>query len=116
MSEPRYPLHLTMGQLSDLKTLLDAATASEADPDAEIFALLDQVREARKQAAGLSDRNQARATEVLSRSPAASEWPRADPVALEQFDPATKTCNMNCGPHAHDPRSRKERLFLCDDC
>ena len=44
------------------------------------------------------------------------EWTRADPVALDQFDPATKTCNMNCGPHAHDPRSPKERLFLCDDC
>ena len=23
---------------------------------------------------------------------------------------------MNCGPHAADPRSRKERLFLCTDC
>jgi hypothetical protein len=52
-AEPRYPLHLTMGQLNDLKTLLDAATASEADPDAEIFALLDQVREVRRQAVGL---------------------------------------------------------------
>lgn len=51
--------------------------------------------------------------------PAASapiEWPRADPAALDKFDPATKTCTMNCGPHAHDPRSRKERLFLCSDC
>lgn len=44
------------------------------------------------------------------------EWPRADPAALDQFDPATKTCTMNCGPHGLDPRSRKERLFLCDDC
>lgn len=50
-AEPRYPLHLTKGQLNDLKILLDAATASEANPDAEIFALLDQVREVRKQAA-----------------------------------------------------------------
>lgn len=44
------------------------------------------------------------------------ECPRADPAALDKFDPATKTCNMNCGPAANDPRSRKERLFLCDDC
>ncbi|KPW70758.1 hypothetical protein ALP41_200073 [Pseudomonas savastanoi pv. nerii] len=48
--------------------------------------------------------------------PAPIGWPRADPAALDKFDPATKTCTMNCGPHAHDPRSRKERLFLCSDC
>lgn len=44
------------------------------------------------------------------------EWPRADPVALATFDPATKTCVMNCGPHGLDPRSREERKFLCTDC
>lgn len=44
------------------------------------------------------------------------EWLRADPDALDKFDPATKTCNMNCGPHAQDPRSSKERQFLCSDC
>jgi hypothetical protein len=44
------------------------------------------------------------------------EWPRADPDALAAFDPGTKVCTMNCGPHAHDPRSREERLFLCTDC
>lgn len=44
------------------------------------------------------------------------DWPRADPVALAAFDPASKTCTMNCGPHGLDPRSRKERKFLCDDC
>lgn len=44
------------------------------------------------------------------------EWTRADPAALEQFDPATKTCTMNCGKHAHDPRGYKELKFLCDDC
>lgn len=43
-------------------------------------------------------------------------WERADPAALAQFDPATKTCDMNCSPHGLDPRSRKERLFLCDLC
>ncbi|TPG89835.1 hypothetical protein EAH72_31140 [Pseudomonas caspiana] len=60
-----------------------------------------------------------KAPKVKPTQPAAEkpiEWPRAAPAALDQFDPATKTCNMNCGPHAHDPRSRKERLFLCDDC
>lgn len=41
---------------------------------------------------------------------------RADPAELEKFDPATKVCTMNCGPHMQDTRSRKERMFLCDDC
>lgn len=45
-----------------------------------------------------------------------TDWPRADPVGLAAFDPATKTCTMNCGPHGLDPRSREERKFLCDDC
>lgn len=56
---------------------------------------------------------------VKPTNPAANKpikWPRADPDDLDKFDPATKTCNMNCGPHAQDPRSRKERLFLCRDC
>lgn len=44
------------------------------------------------------------------------EWPRADPVALAAFDPSTKRCCMNCGPASGDPRTRAERLFLCDDC
>jgi hypothetical protein len=44
------------------------------------------------------------------------EWTRADPSALAAFDPSTKQCTMNCGPHGLDPRSRNERLFLCDDC
>ncbi len=42
--------------------------------------------------------------------------PRADPEALAKFDPATKICTMNCGPHLSDMRSKKERMFLCDDC
>lgn len=44
------------------------------------------------------------------------EWTRADPAALEQFDPATKTCTMNCGKSSLDPRTYKELKFLCDDC
>ena len=44
------------------------------------------------------------------------DWPRADPAELAKFDPASKVCNMNCGPHKNDPRSHAERLFLCDDC
>lgn len=46
----------------------------------------------------------------------ALDWPRADPGALAEFDPATKICVMNCGPHISDPRTNKERKFLCDDC
>lgn len=46
----------------------------------------------------------------------AVEWPRADPGDLAKFDPATKQCVQNCGPHKHDPRCAKERMFLCADC
>lgn len=41
---------------------------------------------------------------------------RANPDELALFDPSTKLCAMNCGPHADDPRSAAERKFLCDDC
>lgn len=44
------------------------------------------------------------------------EWERADPFALARFDPSTKRCDMNCGKNGLDPRSREERLFLCDLC
>lgn len=43
-------------------------------------------------------------------------WPRANPKLLESFDPATKVCTMNCGPHVDDPRSCAERKLLCTDC
>lgn len=49
-TEPRYPLTLTLAQLNDLITRLDASASSEADPDAPVFAMLDEVRDARKQA------------------------------------------------------------------
>lgn len=49
-------------------------------------------------------------------TPPAIDWPRADPAELAAFDPSTKVCDMNCGPHKADPRSHDERLFLCDDC
>jgi len=41
---------------------------------------------------------------------------RADPEALASFDPRSKICSMNCGPHRDDPRTREERLLLCDEC
>jgi hypothetical protein len=41
---------------------------------------------------------------------------RADPAALAGFDPRTKCCTMNCGPHRDDPRTATERQFLCEDC
>lgn len=44
------------------------------------------------------------------------EWPRANPEALKSFDPNTKHCTMNCGPHSADPRSAAERKFLCQEC
>ncbi|WP_162874449.1 hypothetical protein [Pseudomonas viridiflava] len=51
ITEPRFSVNLTAHQLNDLKIILDAATASEADPAAEIFKLMDQVRAACRQAA-----------------------------------------------------------------
>lgn len=44
------------------------------------------------------------------------EFERADPAALAAFDSRTKACTMNCGPRFDDPRSPKERRFLCPDC
>lgn len=44
------------------------------------------------------------------------QWPRADPAALAAFDPCTRYCTMNCGPHRDDPRTSAERKLLCGDC
>lgn len=44
------------------------------------------------------------------------QWPRADHAALAAFDPSTKLCIMNCGPHRDDPRTGAERKLLCGDC
>ena len=41
---------------------------------------------------------------------------RADPKALAAFDPDSKVCAMNCGPHRDDPRTQAERMLLCGDC
>jgi hypothetical protein len=48
--------------------------------------------------------------------PAAIVWQRVEPAVLKQFDPASKVCTMNCGPHRDDPRSEAERKYLCEDC
>ena len=53
---------------------------------------------------------------VVPSPPPPLTFPRADPDALKAFDPRTKICVMNCGPHNLDPRDDKERKFLCDDC
>lgn len=46
----------------------------------------------------------------------ALHFPRADPAALAAFDPSTRYCTMNCGPHRDDPRTAAERKLLCGDC
>lgn len=46
----------------------------------------------------------------------ALHFTRADPAALARFDPKTKLCTMNCGPHRDDPRTDAERKLLCGDC
>lgn len=43
-------------------------------------------------------------------------FPRADVAALRKFGPSTKTCTMNCGKSAQDPRTDIECKFLCTDC
>lgn len=67
MIEPRYSLDFTLDQLDELQTALETVSASEADPEAEIFVLLDQVRKARVDAIKFKQRNQERAADVLSR-------------------------------------------------
>ena len=44
------------------------------------------------------------------------QWPRAHPADLARFDPRSRYCTMNCGPHAEDPRTEAERRLLCGDC
>jgi hypothetical protein len=44
------------------------------------------------------------------------DWHRADQLDVEKFDARTKRCTMNCGPSSYDPRSDRERKFLCADC
>ena len=46
----------------------------------------------------------------------ALHFPRADPAELAAFDPSTRYCTMNCGPHRDDPRTNAERKLLCGDC
>lgn len=43
-------------------------------------------------------------------------YQRADRAELASFDHTSKTCTMNCGPGAGDPRTANERKLLCDDC
>lgn len=46
----------------------------------------------------------------------AIQFTRADPAELARFDPSTKQCTMNCGPHIDDPRTDTERKLLCSEC
>lgn len=63
----------------------------------------------------------ARGDPLLLRGPLRIErespiFTRADPAELARFDPATRICTMNCGPHRDDPRTEAERKLLCPDC
>lgn len=49
-------------------------------------------------------------------APVPITFTRADPAALAAFDPTSKVCVMNCGPHRGDPRTPAERRLLCEDC
>lgn len=52
----------------------------------------------------------------LEQAPVRIGFTRADPAELARFDPVTKICSMNCGPHRDDPRTPAERKLLCQDC
>ncbi len=69
--ESRYLLSVTLGQLDELKRVLETASASEVDPDAPVFELLEMVRKVRTDAILLKQRNQQRAADVLARQPGA---------------------------------------------
>ena len=43
-----------------------------------------------------------------------NEWWAGESLAA--FDPSTRYCTMNCGPHRDDPRTNAERKLLCGDC
>ena len=53
---------------------------------------------------------------VRKHEPAPLVFERASEEDLANFDPSTKVCSMNCGPHMDDPRSEDERRFLCQEC
>jgi|GEM_PF-5296584 len=50
----RHLLSVTLDQLHELKRVLETASATEADPDAPVFELLDMVRKVRTDAILLS--------------------------------------------------------------
>jgi len=105
--EPRFPIALTLPQMNDLITRLDASAASEADPNAEIFALLDQVRALRKQA--LTDR-QARA--MIHLVMAVVDYEGRDPVRA--FTAPEEAQAFLAVVQAHQ-RTRPSVLTLADD-
>ena len=64
MTDARYYLPVTLDQLQSLQSILDAVSAREADPDAEVFHLLEVVRRTRTDAAKSMLRMQQNASEV----------------------------------------------------
>lgn len=67
IAEPRYALYVTRRQLDDLKSMLEAVSSGEGDPDDEVFDLLDLVRAVRREAFKSSLQHQERDAEVLTR-------------------------------------------------
>lgn len=51
MTDTRYYLPVTLDQLQNLQSMLDTVSAREANPDAEVFQLLEIVRKTRSDAA-----------------------------------------------------------------
>lgn len=63
MTDARYYLPVTLDQLQSLQSILDAVSAREANPDAEVFHLLEVVRKSRTDAAKSMQRMQQNASE-----------------------------------------------------
>lgn len=67
-------------------------------------------------AGGVWPRDGAVARPTVKKREAPLVFTRADPAELARFDPSTKFCHMNCGPHRQGPGTRAERKLLCGDC
>ncbi|MNF64515.1 hypothetical protein D3C81_1403210 [compost metagenome] len=68
MTDARYYLPVTLDQLQHLQSVLDTVSSREANPDAEVFQLLEVVRKTRADAAKSSQKAQEHA-DILGADP-----------------------------------------------
>lgn len=109
--------------MSHAETFIRSREKMHAEGQRQWGELIDRLREVIESNATERESSALPAGRPKANRPAASTdsvapitFPRANPDELEGFDISTKQCMMNCGPHPEDPRSEKERRFLCTDC